>query len=43
MASTALSGTAPNHPVIPTQEVHRWIEPWYVAYAILGALASGTR
>lgn len=42
MASSTLSGTAPNHPVVPTQEVHRWIEPWYVAYAILGALASGT-
>ncbi|HTJ90490.1 MAG TPA: MFS transporter [Acidocella sp.] len=28
--------------VIPTKgPVHRWIEPWYVAYAILGALASG--
>jgi hypothetical protein len=21
--------------------VHHWIEPWYLAYAILGALASG--
>jgi MFS transporter, DHA1 family, tetracycline resistance protein len=28
-------------PVIPTGNVLRWIEPWYVAYAILGALASG--
>lgn len=27
--------------VIPTRQVHRWIEPWYIAYAILGALASG--
>ncbi len=28
--------------VIPTRgPVGRWIEPWYVAYAILGALASG--
>src|SRR5277367_5488101 len=28
-------------PVIPTRNVLRWIEPWYVSYAILGALASG--
>ena len=28
--------------IIPTKgQVHRWIEPWYAAYAILGALASG--
>src|SRR5260370_38739311 len=28
--------------VIPVKgPVHRWIEPWYLAYAILGALASG--
>jgi MFS family permease len=28
--------------VIPTKgPVHRWIEPWYAAYAVLGALASG--
>ena len=27
--------------VIPTGNLRRWIEPWYVAYAILGALASG--
>ena len=28
--------------VIATQgPVHHWIEPWYLAYAILGALASG--
>jgi MFS family permease len=30
------------HEVIATRgNVHRWIEPWYGAYAILGALASG--
>lgn len=30
------------HEVIATRDnVHRWIEPWYGAYAILGALASG--
>jgi MFS family permease len=28
-------------PIIATGTVHRWIEPWYLAYAILGALASG--
>lgn len=28
--------------VIPTRHLGRWIEPWYVAYAILGALASGS-
>jgi MFS family permease len=27
--------------VIPTERPRRWIEPWYIAYAILGALASG--
>jgi len=30
------------HEVIATRgNIHRWIEPWYGAYAILGALASG--
>jgi MFS family permease len=28
--------------VIPVRHLGRWIEPWYVAYAILGALASGS-
>jgi DHA1 family tetracycline resistance protein-like MFS transporter len=28
--------------VIPNRHLGRWIEPWYVAYAILGALASGS-
>jgi Major Facilitator Superfamily len=28
--------------VIPSRHLGRWIEPWYVAYAILGALASGS-
>ena len=33
---------APGRQVIPVKgPVHRWIEPWYLAYAILGALASG--
>ncbi len=37
---------APLHPqepgaVIPTRQARRWIEPWYIAYAILGALVSG--
>ena len=41
MASTASSGMAPNLPVVPTRAEHRWIEPWYAAYAILGALTSG--
>ncbi len=27
--------------VIPFREVRRWIQPWYVAYAILGSLVSG--
>jgi MFS transporter, DHA1 family, tetracycline resistance protein len=28
--------------VIPGRHLGRWIEPWYLAYAILGALASGS-
>jgi MFS family permease len=33
---------APAGEVIATHgNIHRWIEPWYGAYAILGALASG--
>lgn len=33
---------APEGQVIATHgDVHRWIEPWYGAYAILGAMASG--
>ena len=28
--------------MIPARHLGRWIEPWYVAYAILGALASGS-
>jgi MFS transporter, DHA1 family, tetracycline resistance protein len=28
-------------PVIPTENPRRWIAPWYVSYAIPGALASG--
>jgi MFS family permease len=33
---------APTAEVIPVHgAIHTWIEPWYGAYAILGALASG--
>lgn len=32
---------ASSAPVIPTAEPHRWIAPWFGAYAILGASASG--
>jgi MFS family permease len=37
-------GPAASHltAVIPARHLGRWIEPWYVAYAILGALASGS-
>jgi len=28
--------------VIPSRHLGRWIEPWYVAYTILGSLASGS-
>jgi hypothetical protein len=35
-------GAGPGRQVIATRgDISRWIEPWYVAYAILGALASG--
>lgn len=38
----AVPPAAAQKQVIPTKgPVHRWIEPWYGAYAILGALASG--
>ena len=36
------SGESPKRQVIAIEgPVHHWIEPWYLAYAILGALASG--
>ena len=36
------TGNTPERQVIAIQgPVHHWIEPWYLAYAILGALASG--
>ena len=41
----AFSAPVPVHhstAVIPSRHLGRWIEPWYVAYAILGALASGS-
>jgi DHA1 family tetracycline resistance protein-like MFS transporter len=41
----AFSTPVPPHhstAVIPSLHLGRWIEPWYVAYAILGALASGS-
>src|ERR1700684_3236048 len=40
----AFSAPVPIHhatAVIPNRHLDRWIEPWYVAYAILRALASG--
>jgi MFS family permease len=40
----SMPGSVPPRPpaqVIPTRGPGRWIEPWYGAYAILGALASG--
>lgn len=41
-AAPATPSLAAQKQVIPTKgPVHRWIEPWYAAYAILGALASG--
>ncbi len=41
-APTRSSFTAPQKiDVIPTSNLRRWIEPWYISYAILGALASG--
>jgi hypothetical protein len=42
IADTPVTVNAPGRQVIPVKgPVHRWIEPWYLAYAILGALASG--
>jgi hypothetical protein len=36
------SSESPKRQVIAIEgSVHHWIEPWYLAYAILGALASG--
>jgi hypothetical protein len=44
IADTPVTVNAPGRQVIPVKvkgPVHRWIELWYLAYAILGALASG--
>jgi MFS family permease len=38
---TASAPQTPAREVIATDNIKRWIEPWYGAYAILGALASG--
>jgi MFS transporter, DHA1 family, tetracycline resistance protein len=40
-ASAQVAQPAQTVAVIPTGNLRRWIEPWYIAYAILGALASG--
>jgi len=42
MTSEAKTVSTPKRQVIATKgPVHHWIEPWYLAYSILGALASG--
>jgi predicted MFS family arabinose efflux permease len=42
MPQDARPEAAPHHEVIATHgNIQRWIEPWYGAYAILGALAAG--
>ena len=42
MTSETKTISTPERQVIATKgPVHHWIEPWYLAYAILGALASG--
>jgi hypothetical protein len=40
--NSPLSPASHSTAVIPTRHLGRWIEPWYVAYAILGALAFGS-
>ena len=41
-SATARPSTGANRQVIPVQgPIRRWVEPWYLSYAILGALASG--
>jgi MFS family permease len=41
-ASSPISTPAPDREVIATRgNIMHWVEPWYGAYAILGALASG--
>jgi MFS family permease len=42
ITNTPATGNTPERQVIAIKgPVHHWIEPWYLAYAILGALASG--
>jgi MFS transporter, DHA1 family, tetracycline resistance protein len=40
-ASSATVDTPERQLIATKGPVHHWIEPWYLAYAILGALASG--
>jgi MFS transporter, DHA1 family, tetracycline resistance protein len=41
-SATDRPSTGSNRQVIPVQgPIRRWVEPWYLSYAILGALASG--
>jgi len=42
ITNTPATINTPERQVIAVKgPVHHWIEPWYLAYAILGALASG--
>jgi DHA1 family tetracycline resistance protein-like MFS transporter len=42
ITNTPATANTPERQVIAIKgPVHHWIEPWYLAYAILGALASG--
>jgi MFS transporter, DHA1 family, tetracycline resistance protein len=42
LSATDRPSTVSNRQVIPVQgPIQHWIEPWYLSYAILGALASG--
>src|SRR5260370_23848495 len=42
ITNTPATVNTPERQVIAVKgPVHHWIEPWYLAYAILGALASG--
>jgi MFS family permease len=41
-SATDRPSTVSNRQVIPVQgPIRQWVEPWYLSYAILGALASG--
>src|SRR5215813_417976 len=40
-SATDRPSTESNRQVIPVQAPIHWVEPWYLSYAILGALASG--